>query len=167
VYFRQLRLPDIGCASYIAGGEGVCAVIDPRWDAVPQYAGLARQQGLQITHILETHTHADHVSGATRLAARTGATILIHRNALVTYPHCDEPKPLTSRSCWCRIERMYEIERFSVSRHGRAVRVGWVSPRPVRLQVGREKPGEGNPNDPGQARSQEHARWWGYCWFQG
>jgi glyoxylase-like metal-dependent hydrolase (beta-lactamase superfamily II)/rhodanese-related sulfurtransferase len=89
MYFRQLRLSDIGCASYIIGGEGVCAVIDPRWDAVPQYTGLARQQGLQITHILETHTHADHVSGATRLAARTGATILIHRHALVTYPHCD------------------------------------------------------------------------------
>jgi len=89
MYFRQLRLPDLGCASYIVGGEGVCAVIDPRWDAVPQYLGLARQQGLQITHILETHTHADHVSGATRLAARTGATILIHRNALVTYPHGD------------------------------------------------------------------------------
>jgi glyoxylase-like metal-dependent hydrolase (beta-lactamase superfamily II)/rhodanese-related sulfurtransferase len=89
VYFRQLRFPDIGCASYIVGGDGVCAVIDPRWDAVPQYAGLAWQQGLQITHILETHTHADHVSGATRLATRTGATILIHRHALVTYPHCD------------------------------------------------------------------------------
>jgi hydroxyacylglutathione hydrolase len=89
MYFRQLRLPDLGCASYIVGGEGVCAVIDPRWDAEPQYIGLARQQGLQITHILETHTHADHVSGATRLAARTGATILIHRNALATYAHCD------------------------------------------------------------------------------
>jgi glyoxylase-like metal-dependent hydrolase (beta-lactamase superfamily II)/rhodanese-related sulfurtransferase len=89
MYFRQLRLPDIGCASYIVGGEGACVVIDPRWDAVPQYIGLARQQGLQITHILETHTHADHVSGATRLAARTGATILIHRNALVNYQHCD------------------------------------------------------------------------------
>ncbi len=49
MYFRQLRMPDIGCASYLVGGEGVCAVIDPRWDAVPQYVGLARQQGLQIT----------------------------------------------------------------------------------------------------------------------
>jgi glyoxylase-like metal-dependent hydrolase (beta-lactamase superfamily II)/rhodanese-related sulfurtransferase len=73
----------------MVGGDGLCAVIDPRWDAVPQYVGLARQQDLQITHILETHTHADHVSGATRLAARTGATILIHRHAPATYPHCD------------------------------------------------------------------------------
>lgn len=89
MYFRQLRLPDMGCASYILGGEGVCAVVDPRWDAVPQYLGLAKQQGLQITHIIETHTHADHVSGATRLAARTGANILIHHTALATYPHRD------------------------------------------------------------------------------
>jgi hydroxyacylglutathione hydrolase len=89
MYFRQLRLPDIGCASYIIGGDGVCAVVDPRWDAVAQYLGLARQNGLRITHIIETHTHADHVSGATRLAERTGAPVLIHRNALTSYPHQD------------------------------------------------------------------------------
>lgn len=87
IYFRQLRLPDMGCASYLVGGDGVCAVIDPRWDAFSQYLGLARQQDLQITHIFETHVHADHVSGATRLAARTGATILLHRDAVVTYSH--------------------------------------------------------------------------------
>ena len=87
MYFRQLRLPDMGCASYMIGSEGTCAVIDPRWDAVSQYIGLARQQNLRISSILETHTHADHVSGATRLAARTGATILLHRAAQVSYVH--------------------------------------------------------------------------------
>jgi hydroxyacylglutathione hydrolase len=87
MYFRQLRLPDIGCASYIVGSEGVCAVIDPRWDAVPHYMGLARQQGLRITHIIETHTHADHVSGATRLAARTGAKIHYHCTARIDFVH--------------------------------------------------------------------------------
>ena len=89
MYFRQLRLPDMGCASYIVGDGGVCAVIDPRWDAVAQYIGLARQNNLNITHIIETHTHADHVSGASRLAARTGASVFIHRNAATTYPHMD------------------------------------------------------------------------------
>ncbi|GAC1393167.1 MAG: MBL fold metallo-hydrolase [Ktedonobacteraceae bacterium] len=89
MYFRQLRLPDIGCASYMVGDDEVCAVIDPRWDAVPQYIGLARQQGLRITHVIETHTHADHVSGATRLALRTGATVMIHRKALASYEHHD------------------------------------------------------------------------------
>ncbi|HMM40990.1 MAG TPA: MBL fold metallo-hydrolase [Thermomicrobiales bacterium] len=88
-YFRQLRLPDIGCASYIIGGDGECVVVDPRWDAVAQYVGLARRAELEITAIVETHTHADHVSGATRLADRTGATILIHRNAEARYPHQD------------------------------------------------------------------------------
>lgn len=89
MYFRQLRLPDIGCASYIVGGAGVCAVIDPRWDAVPQYMGLAGRQELKITHIIETHTHADHVSGASRLAERTGALVYIHREAQTSYPHQD------------------------------------------------------------------------------
>jgi hydroxyacylglutathione hydrolase len=89
MYFRQLRLSDIGCASYIVGGDGVCAVIDPRWDVVPQYTGLAGQQGLKITHIIDTHTHADHVSGASRLADRTGATVYIHRQAQTSYPHQD------------------------------------------------------------------------------
>ena len=89
MYFRQLRLPDIGCASYIVGGDGVCAVIDPRWDVVPQYIGLAGRQGLKITHIIETHTHADHVSGASRMAERTGARVLIHRQAQTSYPHDD------------------------------------------------------------------------------
>jgi len=89
MYFRQIRLPDIGCASYLVGGDGVCAVVDPRWDAVRQYLGLCRQQGLAITHVIETHTHADHVSGATRLASRSGATIHIHREAQASYPHAD------------------------------------------------------------------------------
>lgn len=89
MYFRQLRLADIGCASYIVGGDGACAVIDPRWDVVPQYIGLAGRQGLKITHIIETHTHADHVSGASRLAERTGASVHIHCQALTSYPHQD------------------------------------------------------------------------------
>lgn len=89
MYFRQLRLPDLGCASYIVGSDGECAVVDPRWDAIAQYSGLARQQGLRIAYVIETHTHADHVSGASRLAARTGATICVHRAAQFEQPHRD------------------------------------------------------------------------------
>ena len=89
MYFRQLRLADIGCASYIIGGEGVCAVVDPRWDVVPQYMGLAGRQGLTITHIIDTHTHADHVSGASRLAERTGAAVFIHSAAQTSFAHHD------------------------------------------------------------------------------
>jgi high-affinity K+ transport system ATPase subunit B len=83
----------------------------------------------------------------------------------------DNPKALTSRSCWCRIEHMYEMERFSVSQHGGAVRASWLSARPVRLQVGREKPARGTPRPrlAGQARRRMslHARWWGYRWSNG
>ncbi len=87
--FRQIRMSDIGCASYLIGDGGQCAVIDPRWDVVRNYVGLARNAGLEITHIIETHVHADHVSGGTRLAERTGATIHIHRDADVSYFHED------------------------------------------------------------------------------
>ncbi len=86
------------------------------------------------------------------------------------WPCATVAKLLTKRSFLCRIERMYEVERFSTSRQSRAgarLVSDVLDSRPVQLEAGWEKPGEGNPNDPGQARSQEHARWWGYCWFQG
>ena len=62
--------------SYLLGddGAGVCAVIDPRRD-VEVYLGLAQRYQLRITHVLETHIHADFVSGSRELAARTDATI--------------------------------------------------------------------------------------------
>jgi glyoxylase-like metal-dependent hydrolase (beta-lactamase superfamily II)/rhodanese-related sulfurtransferase len=86
--FRQLTHEDLGCASYFIGDEdaGVAAVVDPRLD-IGEYLRLARYIGVRIEHVLETHTHADHVSGHGRLAAATGATIHIHRDAGVEYDH--------------------------------------------------------------------------------
>ena len=86
--FRQLTHDDLGCASYLVGDEhaGVAAVVDPKLD-VEGYLALARYMGVQIEHILETHNHADHVSGHGRLAAATGATIHIHRLADPGYAH--------------------------------------------------------------------------------
>jgi hydroxyacylglutathione hydrolase len=86
--FRQLTHDDLGCASYLIGDEdaGVAAVVDPRLD-IGEYLRLARYLGVRIEHVLETHTHADHVSGHGRLAAATGATIHIHRDAGVEYDH--------------------------------------------------------------------------------
>ena len=80
--FRQLTHDDLGCASYLVGDEdaGVAAVVDPKLD-IDEYLRLARYLGVRIEHILETHNHADHVSGHGRLAAATGATIHIHRDA--------------------------------------------------------------------------------------
>jgi len=86
--FRQITHDDLGCASYLIGDEsaGVAAVVDPRFE-VDDYLELARYMGVSIEHILETHNHADHVSGHGRLAAATGATIHIHREAQPAYDH--------------------------------------------------------------------------------
>ena len=84
--FRQVIHEDLGCASYLVGSAGVAAVIDPRWDIEP-YLHLSRLHGLQIEHVLETHNHADHVSGHGRLARATGATIHVHELADVDYDH--------------------------------------------------------------------------------
>jgi hydroxyacylglutathione hydrolase len=88
VIFRQLTHDDLGCASYLIGDEdaGVAAVVDPRLD-IDEYLRLARFMGVRIEHVLETHNHADHVSGHGRLAAATGATIHIHRDAAPDYDH--------------------------------------------------------------------------------
>ena len=86
--FRQLTHDDLGCASYLVGDEdaGVAAVVDPRFE-IDEYLELARYMGVRIEHVLETHNHADHVSGHGRLAAATGAAIHIHREAGAEYEH--------------------------------------------------------------------------------
>ncbi len=86
--FRQLIHDDLGCASYLVGDgdAGTAAVVDPRFE-VNEYLELARYLGVRIEHVLETHTHADHVSGHGRLAEATGATIHVHRAAEAEYPH--------------------------------------------------------------------------------
>ncbi len=86
--FRQILHEDLSCASYLVGdaGTGVAAVVDPQWSIEP-YLRLARLHGVRIEHVLETHNHADHVSGHGRLAAATGATIHVHELAEAEYPH--------------------------------------------------------------------------------
>ena len=86
--FRQITHDDLGCASYLVGDEdaGVAAVVDPRFE-IDDYLDLARYLGVSIEHVLETHNHADHVSGHGRLAAATGATIHIHRDAAAAFEH--------------------------------------------------------------------------------
>jgi rhodanese-related sulfurtransferase/glyoxylase-like metal-dependent hydrolase (beta-lactamase superfamily II) len=86
--FRQIINEDLGCGSYLVGdtSAGVAAVVDPQWDIDP-YLRLSRLHGVRIEHVLETHNHADHVSGHGRLARATGATIHVHRLAEAEYPH--------------------------------------------------------------------------------
>ena len=86
--FRQIPHDDLGCASYLIGDHraGVAAVVDPKFE-IDEYLELARYMGVSIEHILETHNHADHVSGHGKLAAATGATIHINREAGADYAH--------------------------------------------------------------------------------
>ncbi|HEX2358653.1 MAG TPA: rhodanese-like domain-containing protein [Solirubrobacterales bacterium] len=86
--FRQILNEDLGCASYLVGDSsaGVAAIVDPQWDIDP-YLRLSRLHGVRIEHVLETHNHADHVSGHGRLARATGATIHISALAEADYAH--------------------------------------------------------------------------------
>jgi hydroxyacylglutathione hydrolase len=86
VFFRQVLHEDLGCASYVVADGGEAAVIDPKWE-IDDYLELAEEHGFDIRHILETHNHADHVSGHGRLAAATGATIHVSKDAGVEYAH--------------------------------------------------------------------------------
>jgi hydroxyacylglutathione hydrolase len=89
LYFKQLVKEDLGCASYIVGctSAGICAIIDPRLDMVDDILELTAAKGLQIKAVIETHNHADHISGHGELSRRTGAEIYVHEQAGVKYPH--------------------------------------------------------------------------------
>ncbi|MBN2415057.1 MBL fold metallo-hydrolase [bacterium] len=76
----------IAHSSYILAGKKSCAVIDPRRD-VDLYINEARNLGVEITHILETHLHADFVSGHMDLAARTGAKIYAPKSGRCAFDH--------------------------------------------------------------------------------
>ena len=86
MYFEQFYLGCLAHASYLLGSDGVAAVVDPQRD-IEIYLQAAAQQGLRITHIFETHLHADFVSGHKELAARTGAQIYIGAQAGAKFPH--------------------------------------------------------------------------------
>ncbi|MGI6657588.1 MAG: MBL fold metallo-hydrolase [Desulfobulbus sp.] len=79
MYFKQIQVQGLGCFSYILGcpAKGEMIVVDPKRD-IDDYLTVAREEGMRITHIIDTHVHADHVSGAHELAARTGAPICMH-----------------------------------------------------------------------------------------
>jgi glyoxylase-like metal-dependent hydrolase (beta-lactamase superfamily II) len=86
VYFKQFYLGCLAHASYLIGDGGEAAVVDPQRD-VDQYLEEARAQGLVIRHVIETHLHADFVSGHLELARRTGARIYFGHRAGVAFDH--------------------------------------------------------------------------------
>src|ERR671929_39514 len=84
--FRQILHEDLGCASYVIAGGGEAAVVDPKWQ-IEDYLELAHEHDVRIRHVLETHNHADHLSGRGRLAAATGATLHVSAEAGAEYDH--------------------------------------------------------------------------------
>ncbi|MDX6495167.1 MAG: hypothetical protein QOE17_1153, partial [Gaiellales bacterium] len=86
--FRQVLHPDLGCASYVIAdtAAGVGAVVDPKWE-IEEYLELARERDFRIVHVVETHNHADHLSGRARLVEATGARCWVHPLAEAGYPH--------------------------------------------------------------------------------
>jgi glyoxylase-like metal-dependent hydrolase (beta-lactamase superfamily II)/rhodanese-related sulfurtransferase len=84
--FQQFYLGCLAHASYLIGSAGEAAVVDPRRD-VDEYVEEAARRGLRILWVLETHLHADFVSGHRELAERTGATIVFGAKAGATFPH--------------------------------------------------------------------------------
>jgi glyoxylase-like metal-dependent hydrolase (beta-lactamase superfamily II) len=86
MWFESLIRSETGCASYMIGAldSAECVVVDPLWDISP-YLRVAAQKDSHIRYVLDTHTHADHISGARRLVAATGAGLLLPEGADVSY----------------------------------------------------------------------------------
>jgi glyoxylase-like metal-dependent hydrolase (beta-lactamase superfamily II) len=80
---------DTGCAAYVlgCGTLGKCAVVDPQERDIESYRHFAESKGMQITHVIDTHVHADHRSGGRSLAAITGSRYCLHGSADVAFPY--------------------------------------------------------------------------------
>src|SRR5713101_5287845 len=87
--FQQIVNEDAGCISYLiaCSQAGQALVVDPARDRVDDYAAWVRRKGLELTHIVDTHVHAGHISGNQSLAAKVGARVHIHPAAEAAFPH--------------------------------------------------------------------------------
>ncbi|HLJ46243.1 MAG TPA: rhodanese-like domain-containing protein [Bryobacteraceae bacterium] len=86
MYFEQFYLGCLAHASYMIGSEGLAAVVDPQRD-IGIYVEEAARHGFRIAYVIETHLHADFVSGHQELAATTGAKIYLGHKAGAKFPH--------------------------------------------------------------------------------
>ncbi len=86
MFIQSFFVPGIAHLSYLLGGKGTCAIVDPKRD-IEEYVAVSKAMGMRITHIFETHLHADFISGHMDLAARTGAEIIAPKAGQCTFPH--------------------------------------------------------------------------------
>jgi glyoxylase-like metal-dependent hydrolase (beta-lactamase superfamily II)/rhodanese-related sulfurtransferase len=87
MYFKQILDERCGCASYLIASRQSkeAAIVDPSIDTA-QYEPLLAERGFTLKYVIDTHVHADHVSGARKLVAEHGAQLCMHESAKVTYP---------------------------------------------------------------------------------
>lgn len=88
MYFRQFLHDEKACASYLVGcpTRGLSVVVDPQGD--PQfYVEQAKNNAMVVSHVIETHIHADHLSCARQLSALTGAQVYLGPDAQVEFEH--------------------------------------------------------------------------------
>jgi glyoxylase-like metal-dependent hydrolase (beta-lactamase superfamily II) len=78
--FRPFYSCDRGCAAYVFGCGTLsrCAVVDPRAEDVDSYVEFAATTNMQITHVIDTHVHADHYSGGSELSRSADASYCLH-----------------------------------------------------------------------------------------
>src|SRR5712692_8837806 len=88
MYFKQFLDERYGCASYVVASRQSheVAIVDPSRDVEP-YEALLRERDFQVRYVIETHVHADHLSGARQLAAKHGASVCLYESAQVAYPY--------------------------------------------------------------------------------
>src|SRR6266700_2011968 len=86
--FKPYYYFETGCAAYLfgCGSLAKCAVVDAHEEDVEAYAAFAAAKGMRITHVIDTHVHADHLSGGRALAQKVGAPYLLHESAEVAFP---------------------------------------------------------------------------------
>ena len=84
--FHQIAT-ERGCQSYFIACEQACTaiIIDPEETLIDRYVGLAAQDGVRIHYVLDTHTHADHFSGAIEMARELGVPVIMHRDSPAPY----------------------------------------------------------------------------------
>ena len=86
MFVQQFFVTGLAHSSYLLGGSNTCAIVDPRRD-IEVYLEAANEMGMKITHILETHLHADFVSGHMDLAEKTGAKIYAPKAGKCAFKH--------------------------------------------------------------------------------
>ena len=86
MWFESILRRETGCVTYMVGStaSGECAVFDPLWDVDP-YLHMAASKSSRIRYVIDSHSHADHVSGARRLAAACSGELVLPELAEITY----------------------------------------------------------------------------------